>query len=500
MSLIDDIINKIDKSIDLYGILKGMDDAFGEVTRQELLYELSYWTSPDRIQLLVSMLLNPGKADWEFIKNLLKRELLGKPTASGDLPPWEKHGEDHKPDKPVHKSDPPPTSGGGEDGGTVTPKTPPAGHPIPVKPPKTTKPRKLLPPKTNPGFTTTEVTHPITAKASIASKQWGELLCYCIAEKGTTFASPEVDPSTANENAAKALETLIAIVFADALPATLPNKQAIKAKASWWAASAWVAPSNLQGLFGDVSLIGGVDSIYDIAKALSAQSFNAYVGFDSTWYIETDEIPVPTSESPKRQYADLPFLPGKDNTFYEVGVLKDRDMGRFMGIPYEQWLKATPKTGNLQLLFYGKKKPPYSFKGPDGEYSRYRPSEVNIPDPRELTWAEIKSVASQYTTGGHCCTIQLECGRPIVAWANSDSAAEDRARSLATLSTSPVTDKDPVFTIIKSKKTLTMYPGEAIYTVGGSSGKQKMKLWVDKVEDSGYDDALLKEEDLSNLV
>ena len=175
-------------------------------------------------------------------------------------------------------------------------------------------------------------------------------------------------------------------------------------------------------------------------------------------------------------------------------------MGRFMGIPYEQWLKATPKTGNLQLLFYGKKKPPYSFKGPDGEYSRYRPSEVNIPDPRELTWAEIKSVASQYTTGGHCCTIQLECGRPIVAWANSDSAAEDRARSLATLSTSPVTDKDPVFTIIKSKKTLTMYPGEAIYTVGGSSGKQKMKLWVDKVEDSGYDDALLKEEDLSNLV
>jgi hypothetical protein len=45
-----------------------------------------------------------------------------------------------------------------------------------------------------------------------------------------------------------------------------------------------------------------------------------------------------------------------------------------------------------------------------------------------------------------------------------------------------------------------MYPGEAIYTVGGSSGKQKMKLWVDKVEDSGYDDALLKEEDLSTLV
>jgi hypothetical protein len=187
--------------------------------------------------------------------------------------------------------------------------------------------------------------------------------------------------------------------------------------------------------------------------------------------------------------------------YYEIAVLKDRDIGVFMGVPYEQWLKATPKTGNLQLLFYGKNKPPYSDKKTDlAPGKRYRPSEVNIPDPRELTWAEIKSVASQYTTGGHCCTIQLECGRPIVAWANSDSAAEDRARSLATLSTSAVTDKDPVFTIIKSKKTLTMYPGEAIYTVGGSSGKQKMKLWVDKVEDSGYDDALLKEEDLSTLV
>jgi hypothetical protein len=33
----------------------------------------------------------------------------------------------------------------------------------------------------------------------------------------------------------------------------------------------------------------------------------------------------------------------------------------------------------------------------------------------------------------------------------------------------------------------------------GTGPKQKMKLWVDKAEDSGYDDALLKEEDLSTL-
>lgn len=37
MSLLDDLINKIDKAVDLYGILKGMDNAFGEDIRRELL-------------------------------------------------------------------------------------------------------------------------------------------------------------------------------------------------------------------------------------------------------------------------------------------------------------------------------------------------------------------------------------------------------------------------------------------------------------------------------
>jgi hypothetical protein len=494
MSLLDDLINKIDQSIDLYGILKGMDNAFGEDIRRELLYELEYWSSPEALDVIVNMLKNPAKADWEFIKKLIERELKGRPVADGTIPPWEKDKEQKE--KPVIKSDPPPFKDN-----VITPRPAPGGGGKglpPQRPVKRLPPRKLLPPITNPGFTTTEVTKPITAKAQIGNKQWGELVCYCLAEKGVTVVNPTLDPSTTNSNAAKALESLYGIIYADALPVSLPVKQAVKSKASWWAGSAWAAPSNIQGLTGDVSLIGGVDAIYDIAQAMAIASFNAYVGFQAELYIETETIENPGTIG-TRSYADLPFLAGQNNMFYELGTLKDMDMGVFMGIPYDQWLKATPKTGNLQLLFYGKKKPPYSFKGPDGKTARYRPSEVNIPDPRELTWAEIKSVASQYTTGGHCCTIQLECGRPIVAWANSDSAAEDRARSLATLSTSPVTDKDPVFTIIKSKKTLTMYPGEAIYTVGGSSGKQKMKLWVEKVEDSGYDDALLKEEDLSTL-
>ena len=494
MSLLDSLILSIDKSIDLYGILKGMDQAFGEDIRRELGYEAYFWSSPEGLDIINAMALNPKKANWIFIERLIRRELRGRPVADGTIPPWEKDKEQKE--KPVIKSDPPPFKDN-----TIAPRPAPGGGGKglpPQRPVKRLPPRKLLPPITNPGFTTTEVTKPITAKAQIGNKQWGELVCYCLAEKGVTVVNPTLDPSTTNSNAANALESLYGIIFADAFPASLPLKQAIKSKVSWWAGSAWAAPSNIQGLTGDVSLIGGVDAIYDIAQAMAIASFNAYVGFQAELYLETETIENPGTIG-TRSYADLPFLAGQNNMFYELGTLRDMDMGVFMGIPYDQWVRANPKTGNLQLQFYGKSQPPYSFKGPDGNTARYRPSEVNIPDPRELTWQEIKSVASQYQTGGHCCTIQLQNGRPIVAWANSNEAAESRARSLATLSTSPVTDKDPVFTIIKSKPVLTMYPGTATYTVGGSPAKQKMKLWVEKVEDSGYDDALLKEEDLSSL-
>jgi hypothetical protein len=450
MGLLDSLILKIDSAVDLYGILKGFDNAIdGTGIRNEIGYESEYWSSPEGLALIASMVANPVKASKTFIKALITREINGKPMSDGTIPYSE--GQKTALKKPAVKKVPPPYTDN-----TITPVTPPSGHPTPSKPSVTVKPRKLIKPVTNPGFTTTEITQPINAKTQIGNKKWGELICFCVEETGFTLAAPNFEADSVLENADKTLESLMGIIYADAMPTSLPNRQAIKAKISYWASAAWAAPDSIQGLTGDVSLIGGADSLYSIAQAMSIQSMNAYVGFEPELYLQTEEVNYDVSLSESRKYSDVPFLAGQNNMFYEIGVLKDMDMGRFMGIPYEQWLKATPKTGNLQLLFYGKNKPPYSFKGPDGEYSRYRPSEVNIPDPRELTWEQIKSAASQYTTGGHCCTIQLECGRPIVAWANSDSAAEDRARSLATLSTSPVTDKDPVFTIIKSKKTLAM--------------------------------------------
>ena len=493
MSLLDALITKIDSAVDLYGVLKGFDDAInGPGIRESVQYESEYWSSPEGLSTIASMVANPPKAASTFIKTLITNAINGRPVADGTIPYSERQKTAVQ--KPAVKKAPPPYSGN-----TITPVAPPSGHPTPSKPSVTVKPRKLIRPVTNPGFTPTEITQPINAKTQIGNKKWGELICFCVEEKGFTLAAPNFEADSVIANADKTLDSLIGIIYADAMPTSLPNRQAIKAKISYWASAAWVAPDNIQGLTGDVSLHGGADSLYSIAQAMSIQSMNAYVGFEPELYLETEEVDYAATLATTRNYADVPFLAGQTRMDYEIGVLKDMDMGRFMGIPYEQWLKATPKTGNLQLLFYGKNKPPYSDKNSTPP-KRYRPSEVNIPDPRELTWEQIKSAASQYTTGGHCCTIQLECGRPIVAWANSDSAAEDRARSLATLSTSPVTDKDPVFTIIKSKKTLTMYPGMATYTVGGSSGKQRMKLWVDKVEDSGYDDALLVEEDLSTLV
>jgi hypothetical protein len=493
MSLLDSLIAKIDSAVDLYGVLKGFDNAIdGPGIRDSIGYESEYWSSPEGLATIASMVANPVKAAPTFIKALITNAINGRPVADGTAPYSERQKK--AVEKPAVKKVPPPYKNN-----TITPTAPPAGHPSPSKPPVTVKPRKLIKPATNPGFTPTEITQPINAKTQIGNKKWGELICYCIEEKGFTLAAPNFEADSVIANADKTLDSLIGIIYADAMPTSLPNRQAIKAKISYWASAAWAAPDNIQGLTGDVSLHGGADSLYSIAQAMSIQSMNAYVGFEPELYLATEEVDYAATLATTRNYADVPFLAGQTRMDYEIGVLKDMDLGVFMGIPYDQWLRATPKTGNLQLQFYGKSKPPYSFKGPDGKTARYRPSEVNIPDPRELTWAEIKSAASPYTSGGHCCTIQLACGRPIVAWANSDDSAEARARKLATLSTSPVTDKDPVFTIIKSKPTVQMYPGIATY-VGGSGPKQKMKLWVDKVEDSGYDDALLKEEDLSTLV
>ena len=81
MSLLDSLILSIDKSIDLYGILKGMDQAFGEDIRRELGYEADFWSSPEGLDIINAMALNPKKANWIFIERLIRRELRGRPVA-----------------------------------------------------------------------------------------------------------------------------------------------------------------------------------------------------------------------------------------------------------------------------------------------------------------------------------------------------------------------------------------------------------------------------------
>jgi hypothetical protein len=78
-----------------------MDEAFGEDIRRELEYEAGFWASPEGLLILAEIAKNPLKADWNFIKELIKRELKGRPVADATIPPWEKDKGEKA--KPVHK-------------------------------------------------------------------------------------------------------------------------------------------------------------------------------------------------------------------------------------------------------------------------------------------------------------------------------------------------------------------------------------------------------------
>ena len=82
MSLLDALIAKIDSAVDLYGVLKGFDDAInGPGIRDSIGYESEYWSSPEGLATLASMIANPVKASKTFIKALITREINGRPLS-----------------------------------------------------------------------------------------------------------------------------------------------------------------------------------------------------------------------------------------------------------------------------------------------------------------------------------------------------------------------------------------------------------------------------------
>ena len=87
MSLLDSLIAKIDSAVDLYGVLKGFDNAIdGPGIRDSIGYESEYWSSPEGLATIASMVANPVKAAPTFIKALITNAINGRPVADGTAP------------------------------------------------------------------------------------------------------------------------------------------------------------------------------------------------------------------------------------------------------------------------------------------------------------------------------------------------------------------------------------------------------------------------------
>lgn len=189
------------------------------------------------------------------------------------------------------------------------------------------------------------------------------------------------------------------------------------------------------------------------------------------------------------------------------GVLGPRDIGEFLGVPYEEWQRATPKRANLQLRYYSKEKPPFQVEG-------IRRSQFNIPDPKPLTWQKIKQAAIRFTYGPILTTVRLDNGRQMQCWASTPAEGLTLIKSLLTLSNARMIGA-PVHTEIddsllppaEKKRSVLMYPAFGTYTIVRSTNgitdpsyahsknkewaKKRFKIYVATAEESGFESPVI---------
>lgn len=485
MSFIDDILLKIDNAVGLYDKLKALDAAFGEKVRQQLLEDFgdpedwAFWSE----LIAKAPSLTPAQL---FQAILTKQNGFANATSPVDVEKLIKAYRDGQKENAKPPIQTKPSSG--IDGVFIPEDNPLTDKPRGKKPPVKTPTRKLSPPPLyKPGATATKKTPPITANQQIASKVWGELICYSVEQAVNVPYIPESSFSTAylDERSSQAMDALMSWLSIDSLPIPVEQRDELKTAISYFAASAWVGTDNLRGLTGEVGIMAGSDSVLNLASILGVLSMNAYIGFEPSLYLETNYYPVDGNAALSRPFKSVPVISGRSPLKQEAIELADKDLGYFLGVPWDYRSKGLPKRANLQILFYPKDKPPYG----RGE-NRLYPSEFNIPDPRALTWQEIKDVCEPYKAGPVYTSVGLTNGRKLGVWADTKETGRDVLTRMSTLCTADITDG---FTYMESdlasKPTKMMYPGQACLDVTETDTKPeraKFLLWVEKEEDANF--------------
>ncbi|WP_138500914.1 hypothetical protein [Nostoc sp. PA-18-2419] len=120
-------------------------------------------------------------------------------------------------------------------------------------------------------------------------------------------------------------------------------------------------------------------------------------------------------------------------------LIETRDIGDFVGLPVEDYVRAKVETIKLSVFFFNFQQPPFR----ERQGFRFVRVTYNIPDVNraKLDWLTIKNAcggAEGYTWGRFRATANLSNGRQMQVYGGSDETAANMLRSLAAFSTAKI--------------------------------------------------------------
>ncbi len=144
------------------------------------------------------------------------------------------------------------------------------------------------------------------------------------------------------------------------------------------------------------------------------------------------ELPEKIVLSVPEQQAEQAIL----QTLANHTLLNNRDVGAWVGMPAEEYLKAKPMSLSLVVHFFNVDRPPWRTQE---RTTPLKHATYTVPNLKrsKADWETIKLAcggANGYMWGRYRCTINTSSGRQIAVYGGSESEAEDRAKALLSLS------------------------------------------------------------------
>ncbi|MEG4318122.1 MULTISPECIES: hypothetical protein, partial [unclassified Microcoleus] len=117
-------------------------------------------------------------------------------------------------------------------------------------------------------------------------------------------------------------------------------------------------------------------------------------------------------------------------------MLGNRDVGVLInGTPVDDYVRPNFQERYLIFEFKEKERPPWVM----GDGKRARKRQVTVPDvKRGINWDKLKLAAKRYTSGQRLVTAQLNNGRQMQVYANTENEGKGKIEELLALSTAEI--------------------------------------------------------------